>query len=69
MIEKEMIHNILMDDDQEFRDGLTEKKLHEERILRRSSYGWTQPRRDQYGVGNPCHQPPSKGRRKLLRSD
>ena len=38
-----------MDDDQELRDGLTKKKLYMERILRRSSYGWTQPRRDQDG--------------------
>ena len=36
-----MVQNILMDDDQELRDGLTEKKLNEERILRRSSYGVT----------------------------
>ena len=40
-----------MDDDQELRDGLTERTLHVERILRRSSYGWIQPRRDQDGVG------------------
>ena len=50
----------MMDDDQELRDGLTEKKLHEERILRRSSYCWTQPRRDQDRVGIPCHRPPLK---------
>ena len=46
-----------MDDDQELRDGLTKRKLHVERILRRSSYGWTQPRRDQDGVGTPCDRP------------
>ena len=60
MVEKEMIQNILMDDDQELRDGYTEKKLQEERILRRSSYGWTQPRRDQDGVGKFVSPIPSK---------
>ena len=40
---KEMVQNILMDDDQELRDGSTERNLHVERILRRSSYGWILP--------------------------
>ena len=44
-----------MDDDQELRDGLTERKLHVERILRRNSYDWIQ--RDQDGVGIPCYRP------------
>ena len=60
MVEKEMFQNILLDDVQEFRDGLTERKLHEERILRRSSYGWTQPMRDQDGVGKFVSPIPSQ---------
>ena len=40
------------------------RKLHVERIPWRSSYEWTQPRRDQEGVGTAW-----QGRRKLLRSD
>ena len=67
--QKEMVHNILMDDDQELRGGLTEKKLHVERIHRRSSNCWTQARRDQDGVGIPCPPTSSKERRKLLKSD
>ena len=50
-------HQSLQERNREERDVLTERKLHVERILRRSSYGWIQPRRYQNGVRIPCHRP------------
>ena len=69
MVEIEMIQNILMDRWSRTSWWIVRKKLHEERILRRSSYGWTQPRRDQNGVGKSASPIPARDRWKLFRSD
>ena len=56
-------------DDQELRDGLTERKLHGERILWGSRYGRRQPRRDQDGIRKFVSPIPTPERWKSLRSD
>ena len=57
-----MIKNFVM-------DWLTERKLHGEKILWGSRYGWRQPRRDQDGIGKFVSPIPTPERWKSLRSD
>ena len=56
-------------DHQELRDGLTERILHGERILRRSRCDWAQPRCDLDGIGKFVSPIPTQERWKSLRSD